>query len=491
MQNLPSNTRLVLTVILLPEESNSFLAQRQLPRRSGYIYGSVVMPLFDQNRRLKQSHQRLLLWPLEKFHPRFVCVTECYRYKHISEIERNFDTKMNVVISMPIYHTDVFWNLGKDIALGSSFNVSQKDKKDGKTDIESNVVEEETKQINQISELIRKFPLEKEQEEYDRKLVQQYRHFMLNISMFIRSINFTNQDEVAMCYNFLETSDQAKNCKPEDALALLDAEFGDERVRLFAISKLSMLNDTYLFLYVPQLVQALKYEIHHKSPLSEFLLERSLENPRLVGHAFFWALRAGLYEIRSYERFYLVLERFLMCCGKYKEELFRQNMVNTSLIKVHKQTMSKKKELEEAHAKDIKSELVHELVKFLKQQEFMIKLRQSLILDFSQKGIISDGRSFGYKNYVGNEFEIQIIEKVMNEYEEKYQNADLDSKKLGLGVHMDGRDEPIEWQKESIVFPFLPKKHVKMFSLKQNIFFSKQVPLLVNAVVKNQDDDDD
>jgi hypothetical protein len=45
--------------------------------------------------------------------------------------------------------------------------------------------------------------------------------------MFIRSIDFTKQDEVAMCYNFLETSDIARNCKAEDALALLDGEFGD------------------------------------------------------------------------------------------------------------------------------------------------------------------------------------------------------------------------------------------------------------------------
>jgi hypothetical protein len=76
---------------------------------------------------------------------------------------------------------------------------------------------------------------------------------VLNVAMLIRSIDFTNQDEVAMCYNYLENSDQAKNCKPEDALALLDAEFGDERIRLFAVTKLSYLNDTFLKLYIPQL----------------------------------------------------------------------------------------------------------------------------------------------------------------------------------------------------------------------------------------------
>jgi hypothetical protein len=69
--------------------------------------------------------------------------------------------------------------------------------------------------------------------------------------MLVRSIDFTNQDEVSMCYHFLTYSDQAKNCKPEDALALLDAEFGDERIRLFAVAKLSELNDTFLSLYIP------------------------------------------------------------------------------------------------------------------------------------------------------------------------------------------------------------------------------------------------
>ena len=159
--------------------------------------------------------------------------------------------------------------------------------------------------------------------------------------MYIRAVDFTFQEEVYECYNFLETSEQAKNCKPEDALALLDSEFGDERIRLFAVTKLSQLNDTYLSLYIPQLVQAIKYEPHHKSPLSEFLLERSLENTRVVGHAFFWSIRASLHEFRSYERFYLILERFLMCCGKYKHELFRQDTVNQALIKVHNQVMGR------------------------------------------------------------------------------------------------------------------------------------------------------
>ena len=77
---------------------------------------------------------------------------------------------------------------------------------------------------------------------------------------------------------------------------------------------------------MPQLLQALKYELFHQSPLSEFLLEKSLQNPRVIGHKFFWTLKSNLDDPDQYEcseRFYLLLERFLMLCGRFKNELFR------------------------------------------------------------------------------------------------------------------------------------------------------------------------
>ncbi|MFM7855296.1 MAG: hypothetical protein ACKO96_26060 [Flammeovirgaceae bacterium] len=81
---------------------------------------------------------------------------------------------------------------------------------------------------------------------------------------------------------------------PEEALALLDGQFGDIKVRIFAVKKLTMLTDSKIALLMPQLVQALKYELFHSSPLAEFLLEKSLNNTRVVGHAFFWQLKANL-----------------------------------------------------------------------------------------------------------------------------------------------------------------------------------------------------
>ena len=52
-------------------------------------------------------------------------MTECYKYKDIKDINRKFDNNLNIVIEMPKYHTDVFWDLGHDISVSSSFMVAQ------------------------------------------------------------------------------------------------------------------------------------------------------------------------------------------------------------------------------------------------------------------------------------------------------------------------------------------------------------------------------
>jgi hypothetical protein len=61
-----------------------------------------------------------------------------------------------------------------------------------------------------------------------------------------------------------------------DALELLDARFPDEQVRAFACRCLQNLSDEELAVYVPQLVQALKYDTYHHSALSQFLLSRGI-----------------------------------------------------------------------------------------------------------------------------------------------------------------------------------------------------------------------
>lgn len=63
------------------------------------------------------------------------------------------------------------------------------------------------------------------------------------------------------------------------------------------------------------------------------LIERSLHNPFVVGHSFYWMLKSGLYMKASYERYFVILETFLLLCGKFVNEFWVQTEVNKILVK--------------------------------------------------------------------------------------------------------------------------------------------------------------
>ena len=83
-----------------------------------------------------------------------------------------------------------------------------------------------------------------------------------------------------------------------------------------------------------ELSQALMFESQHFSALGEFLLERALANPFVVGHELFWQLRSQLHIKPSFERYSLILEQLLMLCGSYRNELFSEVRVNDGLMKI-------------------------------------------------------------------------------------------------------------------------------------------------------------
>ena len=103
-------------------------------------------------------------------------------------------------------------------------------------------------------------------------------------------------------------------------------------IRYHAVSKINTLSNRALADLMPQLVQALKSEPHHSSYLGEVLLSRSLSSPRVVGHSYFWAINASLYDKYSFERLYLHYERFLFLCTDYRKELYSQFKINDIIV---------------------------------------------------------------------------------------------------------------------------------------------------------------
>ena len=42
------------------------------------MFGSIQMPLFEENFLLRQGHKEVRIWPFEEYDPRMVCQGECY-----------------------------------------------------------------------------------------------------------------------------------------------------------------------------------------------------------------------------------------------------------------------------------------------------------------------------------------------------------------------------------------------------------------------------
>lgn len=117
-------------------------------------------------------------------------------------------------------------------------------------------------------------------------------------------------------------------------LQLLNVHYPLAEVRALAVAALDRLSDVSLRLYLLQLVQCLKFEPYHDSPLARMLVERALRNPLQVGHPLFWHLRAGLHVPETRERYAVVLEEYLSHCGDAANELRKQLIVVQRLQRV-------------------------------------------------------------------------------------------------------------------------------------------------------------
>ncbi|XP_072296201.1 phosphatidylinositol 4-phosphate 3-kinase C2 domain-containing subunit beta [Eucyclogobius newberryi] len=111
---------------------------------------------------------------------------------------------------------------------------------------------------------------------------------------------------------------------PLDALGLLHAQFPDQELRRTAVQWMDSISDAELLDFLPQLVQALKYECYLDSSLVRFLLRRGIKDVR-IAHHLFWLLKDlqdGQFSVRSQS----VLAALLCCVGRgAREELDRQN----------------------------------------------------------------------------------------------------------------------------------------------------------------------
>ncbi|XP_048191003.1 LOW QUALITY PROTEIN: phosphatidylinositol 3-kinase C2 domain-containing subunit gamma [Perognathus longimembris pacificus] len=102
---------------------------------------------------------------------------------------------------------------------------------------------------------------------------------------------------------------------PLEALGLLTSSFPDQEIRKVAVHQLDRLPNDELQEYLPQLVQAVKFEWSLESPLVNLLLHRSLQSIQMA-HQLYWLLKDALNESYFQGWYQKLLAAFQFCVGE-------------------------------------------------------------------------------------------------------------------------------------------------------------------------------
>ncbi|KAI1903926.1 hypothetical protein AGOR_G00000440 [Albula goreensis] len=114
---------------------------------------------------------------------------------------------------------------------------------------------------------------------------------------------------------------------PVSALELLDTKFADTEVRAVAVGWIGSCSDDELADYLPQLVQAVKFECHLRNALVLLLLSRAQGNIN-IAHYLYWLLRDAVQDPCFGPRFESILGALLCLCGAgLRAELDKQTQL--------------------------------------------------------------------------------------------------------------------------------------------------------------------
>uniref|UniRef100_A0A7S2X6Q4 Phosphatidylinositol 3-kinase n=1 Tax=Lotharella oceanica TaxID=641309 RepID=A0A7S2X6Q4_9EUKA len=193
---------------------------------------------------------------------------------------------------------------------------------DGKKDVDWRSLEYKDQLI--IKDIIKSDALE---EIKDPELVWKCRSSLIRepnmLGKILQCADWSDPEDVHEAHRLLLR--WAPPLDPNLALQFLDFRFSDPLVRDYAVNHLKRLADSELRMYLLQLVQCLKFESYHDSPLSRFLLMRALKNPLMIGHYLFWYLQAEMsFAPTFYERYQVILELYLCMAGRHTIELRKQ-----------------------------------------------------------------------------------------------------------------------------------------------------------------------
>ncbi|XP_075066930.1 phosphatidylinositol 3-kinase C2 domain-containing subunit gamma [Mixophyes fleayi] len=108
---------------------------------------------------------------------------------------------------------------------------------------------------------------------------------------------------------------------PLEALGLLNSCFPDEHIREAACRQIAQLSNDELLGFLPQLVQAVKFDWHLDNALTRLLLQRSLQSLQ-VAHRLFWLLTDATNESHYRSLYQRLLSALQFCVGGAMNQQF-------------------------------------------------------------------------------------------------------------------------------------------------------------------------
>ena len=308
IENMPLNSKLCFSLFHFPKNCKEPL--------KAVVLGGTSITVFDFRRVLRDGERKLGIWPLKAADKKIYCKTNPLAQSFLYVRFDKFSRKVRCYL--PI-------RLGCEKRANRNF---RHDRSETQREIPKKVLDS----FKNTCERLYKagpshiFTLAEKVQVWSYRM--SLMHKTIALPFVILSVDFTNRGQVQKLYGLLCEWDRLS---PVEAMELLDYRFSDYRVRQYAVRVLENLSDSELTELLLQLVQVLKYESFHRSPLSIFLLRRALLNQQEVGHTLFWLLRAEMHDPSCSERYASLMLAYLNNAQNHIPILSLQKDVNTFL----------------------------------------------------------------------------------------------------------------------------------------------------------------
>ncbi|XP_077337382.1 phosphatidylinositol 4-phosphate 3-kinase C2 domain-containing subunit beta [Lithobates pipiens] len=301
INHLPRETILIVKLYAVsvppPGSSTEASKQKRNPQQHPQPLGWVTTPLFNFRQFLTCGRRLLGLWPASK-----------HGSTSFSTPNVNEPDSIILQIDFPTSAFDVKFSKPESKAFSPRYEISNLPEKD-RSQLQEAMQKESLYWLTDV----------------DKKRLWEMRYYCYSecssLPLVLASAPSWQWACLPDIYGLLDNWTQMKH---QDALGLLHATFPDQEVRRTAVQWIDSISDSELLDYLPQLVQALKYECYLDSPLVRFLLKRAICDLRIT-HYFFWLLKDCLKDSQFSIRYQYLLAALLCCCGKgLREEFDRQ-----------------------------------------------------------------------------------------------------------------------------------------------------------------------